>query len=331
MQAYTTLLSKIQKGQYAPFYLLSGTEPFFIDSISTVLTQQLVDETSKDFDFVQFYGKEALASEIIETAKRFPMLSDYNVILIKEAQFMNSSEFDVLADYASHPMHQSIVVFCYKNKAFDKRKKLYKAVEKIGEVLTVASLYDNQLVPWIREQAKRKKLDISPVALELMVNAIGANLSTLESELNKLKVVVAEGEKVTQEHIEKHIGISKSYNTFELQKAIGLGQFSKAYQIIQYFNQNPKEHPIVLTLATLHTYFQKLLLLKGVGSDPKRIGISPFFIKEYEAAAQRFSMRQLTKAMEFILEADLKSKGINTGAKGPKELMEELLLKLFTL
>jgi len=331
MQAYTTLLSKIQKGQYAPFYLLSGTEPFFIDSISTVLTQQLIDETSKDFDFVQFYGKEALASEIIETAKRFPMLSDYNVILIKEAQFMNSSEFDVLADYASHPMHQSIVVFCYKNKAFDKRKKLYKAVEKIGEVLTVASLYDNQLVPWIREQAKRKKLDISPVALELMANAIGANLSTLESELNKLKVVVAEGEKVTQEHIEKHIGISKSYNTFELQKAIGLGQFSKAYQIIQYFNQNPKEHPIVLTLATLHTYFQKLLLLKGVGSDPKHIGISPFFIKEYEAAAQRFSMRQLTKAMEFILEADLKSKGINAGAKGPKELMEELLLKLFTL
>jgi len=331
MQAYTTLLSKIQKGQYAPFYLLSGTEPFFIDSISTVLTQQLIDETSKDFDFVQFYGKEALASEIIETAKRFPMLSDYNVILIKEAQFMNFSEFDVLADYASHPMHQSIVVFCYKNKAFDKRKKLYKAVEKIGEVLTVASLYDNQLVPWIREQAKRKKLDISPVALELMANAIGANLSTLESELNKLKVVVAEGEKVTQEHIEKHIGISKSYNTFELQKAIGLGQFSKAYQIIQYFNQNPKEHPIVLTLATLHTYFQKLLLLKGVGSDPKRIGISPFFIKEYEAAAQRFSMRQLTKAMEFILEADLKSKGINAGAKGPKELMEELLLKLFTL
>jgi len=331
MQAYTTLLSKIQKGQYAPFYLLSGTEPFFIDSISTVLTQQLIDETSKDFDFVQFYGKEALASEIIETAKRFPMLSDYNVILIKEAQFMNSSEFDVLADYASHPMHQSIVVFCYKNKAFDKRKKLYKAVEKIGEVLTVAPLYDNQLVPWIREQAKRKKLDISPVALELMVNAIGANLSTLESELNKLKVVVAEGEKVTQEHIEKHIGISKSYNTFELQKAIGLGQFSKAYQIIQYFNQNPKEHPIVLTLATLHTYFQKLLLLKGVGSDPKHIGISPFFIKEYEAAAQRFSMRQLTKAMEFILEADLKSKGINAGAKSPKELMEELLLKLFTL
>ena len=331
MQAFTTLLSKIKKGDYSPFYLLSGTEPFFIDAICDTLISQLVDEASRDFDFAQFYGKEALASDIIEVAKRFPMLSSYNLLVIKEAQFMNPSEFDALAQYAAQPMNQSIVVLCYKNKAFDKRKKLYKAVEKTGEILTVLPLYDNQLAPWIREQARIKKLEISPIAIELLANAIGANLSTLDSELNKLKVVVAAGETVTQEHIEKHIGISKSFNSFELQKAIGLGHFSKAFQIIQYFNQNPKEHPIVLTLATLHTYFQKLLLLKGVGSDPKRLGISPYFMKEYQVAAQRFNMKQLTQAMEYVFEADLKSKGVDAGAKGHKEVLEELLLKLFTL
>ena len=331
MQAFFTLLSKIQKEEFSPFYLLSGNESFYIDAILKALTNKLVNEASSDFDYTLFYGKEAQASEIVETAKRYPMLSNYNVVVVKEAQFMHVSQFDLLAGYAENPMPQSVVVLCYKNKAFDKRKKLYKAVEKSGTVLTVKPLYDNQLVPWISEQARNLKLQMDPVAVELLAVYIGANLSRLESELKKLKLVVSQGETVGREHIEKHIGISREFNSFELQKAIGLGQFSKAFQIIQYLNRNPKEHPLVLTLATLHSYFQKLLVLKGVGSDPKKLGISPYFIKEYEAAARRFSMRQLTQAMEYITQADLKSKGVDAVNQGSKEILEELLLKLFSL
>lgn len=331
MQAFFTLLSKIQKEQFSPFYLLSGNEPFYIDAILKALVNKLVDEASKDFDFSQFYGKEAVASEIIETAKRYPMLSKHNVVVVKEAQFMNASAFDLLATYATQPMAQTVVVFCYKNKAFDKRKKLYKAVEKTGEILTVKPLYYNQLSPWIRDQSHDLKIDISPVAVELLATYIGANLNGLYGALKKLKLIIPEGITITQEHIEKHIGISKAFNSFELQKAIGLGQFSKAFQIIQYLNRNTKDHPLVLTLATLHNYFQKLLLLKGVGSSSKQLGINPYFMKEYQTAANRFSMRQITHAMGYILEADLKSKGITARNQTSKDVLEELLLKLFTL
>jgi DNA polymerase-3 subunit delta len=198
MQAFFTLLSKIQKEEFSPFYLLSGNESFYIDAILKALTNKLVNEASRDFDYTLFYGKEAQASEIVETAKRYPMLSNYNVVVVKEAQFMHVSQFDLLAAYAENPMPQSVVVLCYKNKAFDKRKKLYKAVEKSGTVLTVKPLYDNQLVPWISEQARNLKLQMDPVAVELLAVYIGANLSRLESELKKLKLVVSHAETVGQ-------------------------------------------------------------------------------------------------------------------------------------
>ena len=331
MQAFFSLLSKIQKEQFSPLYLLSGTEPFYIDAVLKALINKLVDETSKDFDYSQFYGKETNANEILETAKRYPMLSKYNVVVVKEAQFLNSTEFDQLADYAQNPMQQSIIIFCYKNKVFDKRKKLFKTIEKNGDLLTVIPLYENQLFPWIQDQAKDLKIDISPLAIELLATNVGSNLSSLDNELKKLSSFTSKGEIITEEHVEKHVGISKAFNSFELQKAIGLGQFSKSFQIIQYLSRNTKDHPLVMTLATLHNYFQKLLLLKGVGSNPKLLGINPFFLNEYKAAALRYNMRQLTFAMEHIMEADLKSKGISSRNITSKEILEELLLKLFTL
>lgn len=331
MQAFFTLLSKIQKEEFAPFYLLSGNEPYYIDTVLNTIENKLVEENARDFDFTQFYGKEVLASEIIETAKRYPMLSKYNLVIIKEAQFMNASEYDLLTAYASQPMPQTVVVFCYKNKEFDKRKKLYKAVEKTGEILTVKPLYENQLIPWIHDRAKDLKLEIVPEATALLAAYIGADLFRLDSELKKLKIALNQGDTVNLEHIEKYVGVSKAFNSFELQKAIGLGQLAKAFQIIQYINRNPKEHPLVVTLATLYNYFQKLLLIKGLGNNPKQLGISPYFFKEYQAATSRFTMRQLTVGMEHILDADLKSKGIISGKQSSQEIMEELLLKLFSL
>ena len=334
MQAFHTLLSKIKQDQFSPFYLLSGTESYYIDAVTNVLIKKLVNEQSRDFDFTLFYGKEATPAEIIETAKRYPMVAQYNVVIIKEAQFMSSSSCDDLSGYVENPTPQTIMVFCFKHKAFNKRKKLYKAAEKVGEVLTVKPLNDNQVTKWVAEEAKKLKLSLSPAASTLLSEYIGANLSALHNELVKLKLVVKEGETITPDHIESHVGISKEFNCFELQKAIGLGQFSKAFQIIQYLNRNPKNHPMVLTLSTLHNYFKKLLILKGLKNPadaPRVLGVNPFFIKDFQSAAARFSMKQITEAMRSILDADLKSKGIKGVNSSPKQIMEELLLKLFTL
>lgn len=334
MQAFFTLLSKIDKDQFSPFYLLSGTESYYIDSVLTALTSKLVDEASRDFDYTLFFGKEAQASEIIETAKRYPMMSKFNVVVVKEAQQLPPAAFDELAAYAAQPTPQSIVVLCHMHKAFDKRKKLYKAVENAGEVLTVKPLYDNQIPQWISQHAKSMQLDLTPTAVELLSTYVGANLSRLSSELKKLKLVSQPSETLDGDAIEKYVGISKVFNSFELQKAIGLGNFSLAFQIVQYLTRNAKANPLVLVLSSLHSYFQKLLLLKGI-SNPKNaasaIGVSPYFLKEYEAAAKRFNMRQITTAMSCIFEADLKSKGINSVNSGSEEILETLLLKLFTL
>jgi DNA polymerase-3 subunit delta len=334
MQAFYTLLSKIEKEQFSPIYLLSGTESFYIDTVLAALTSKLVEEASRDFDYTLFFGKEAQATEIVESAKRYPMIAKYNLVVVKEAQQLPSSAFDELASYAAHPTPQSIVVLCHMHSAFDKRKKLYKAIEKAGEVLTVKPLYDNQIPQWINQYAHSIQLQLTPTAIELLATYVGANLARLASELKKLKLVAQVDETLDVDAIEKHIGISKVFNSFELQKAIGLGNFSLAFQIVQYLNRNAKANPLVLVLSSLHSYFQKLLLLKGV-SNPKNaaatLGVSPYFLKEYETAANRFSMRQLTVALSCVFEADLKSKGITSAQSGSEEILETLLLKLFTL
>jgi len=334
MQAFYTLLSKIEKEQFSPIYLLSGTEFFYIDTVLAALTSKLVEEASRYFDYTLFFGKEAQATEIVESAKRYPMIAKYNLVVVKEAQQLPSSAFDELASYAAHPAPQSIVVLCHMHSAFDKRKKLYKTIEKAGEVLTVKPLYDNQIPQWINQYAHSIQLQLTPTAVELLATYVGANLARLASELKKLKLVAQVDETLDVDAIEKYIGISKVFNSFELQKAIGLGNFSLAFQIVQYLNRNAKANPLVLVLSSLHSYFQKLLLLKGV-SNPKNaaatLGVSPYFLKEYETAANRFSMRQLTVALSCVFEADLKSKGITSAQSGSEEILETLLLKLFTL
>lgn len=334
MQAFFTLLSKIEKDQFSPFYLLSGTESYYINAVLAALTSKLVEETSRDFDYTLFFGREATASEIIEVAKRYPINAKFNFLVIKEAQQMPPAAFDQLALYAAQPINQTVVVLCYMHKVFDKRKKLFKVVEKAGDVFTAKPLYDNQISQWIREHANSLQLKLSPTAIELLSSYVGANLTRLSSELKKLKLVVKTEDTIDEEAIEKYVGISKAFNSFELQKAIGLGDFSMSFQIVQYLNKNSKAHPLVLTLSSLYSYFLKLLLLKVVEnpkSSAKSIGISPYFLKEYEKAANRFSMRQISTAMRYIFEADLKSKGIGIVNSGPDEILEMLLIHLFTL
>ena len=317
--------------KYSPFYLLSGKETYFTDSISSILVNKIVQEDSKEFDFTKFYGQDTRASDIIESARRFPMLSKYNLIIVKEAQNMRATEYDYLANYVSQPSNHSIIIFCYKNKEFDKRKKLYKNAKMYGECANFKGVSDNQLFNWIKLNASNIRLDISPHAIELLVSNIGNNLSRLDSELKKLKIIISDSETADKQHVEKYIGISKDYNTFELQNAIGLGHFTKAYQIAKFLNTNPRENPVFLVLGSLHNYFQKLIMLKSGGNDMTKIGINPYFIGKYKRAAERFSVKQISQALEYIMKADLESKGIGGLNKKNTTILEELVLKLFSI
>jgi len=333
MHTFESVLAQIKKKQFAPFYLLAGTEAFFIDAIEKALYDEVVEEGAKDFDYSLFYGKDTSPMDIIDAAKRFPMLSQFQLIVVREAQYINES-LDPLATYLEQPQPQSIVVFCHKHKDFDKRKKLYKTVTKKGITLSFKPLYDNQIPQWIQGQMKKHQLTISPKGVFLLANYLGANLLKINKELEKLKLVATPGEEIGPELIEKHIGVSKDFNVFELQNAIGSRNLTHSFRIIRYMAANSKSHPLTVTLSTLHGFFQKLLCFHGLPNPQlaaKTLKINPFFVKDYEFAAKHFSMRQASQALHLILQADLKSKGIAGGQNDHEAIMKALLLKLFAL
>lgn len=333
MNSFDSVLKQIKNKQFAPFYLLSGTEAYFIDRLERALFENVVQEGAKDFDYSLFYGKDTTPQEIIEAAKRFPMLSPYHLIVIREAQYITQS-LEPLAMYLAQPQSQSIVVFCFKHKEFDKRKKLFKAASENGLVLNFKPLYDNQVPQWIEGQMQKYQFSITPKAVHLLADHLGSDLLKINKELEKLKLVINSGEEVTPDVIERYIGVSKEFNNFELLNAIGMRDMPQSFRIVQYMANNNKNHPLQVTLSTLHTFFQKLLCFHGLSNSrlaSKTLKINPYFIKDYEVASKHFSMRQSSQALHLILDADLKSKGIKGGNNEHSAIITDLLIKLFAL
>jgi DNA polymerase-3 subunit delta len=331
MREFKQLMSIISKGDYAPFYLLSGTEAYFIDQVEALLTECLTDESSKSFDYSLFYGKDVDASQVVETAKRFPMIAPYHLVVVREAQYMDHS-LDLIADYLSNFQPKTILVLCYKHKAFDKRKKLYKAANKFGEVLESKELYDNQIGPWIKEKIELTTLKVDSHGLELLGDALGSDLNKIQIEIEKLKIILPEGTLITPELIENHVGFSKNYNNFELYKALGIRDFSKCAMIIKYMAENPKSHPLVLTIGGMYTFFRRLLMFHGLSdkmSAASVLGVNTFFVKDYEQASRFFNMKQSSRSLTFILEADLKSKGVGVKTINHKGILQDMIIKIF--
>ena len=334
MNDYKLAISEIEKNQFHSFYLLSGTEDFFINRIVRLLVNKIVNEESKNFDYFVLYGKEISVSNLIEAARRFPLVSEYNLIIVKEAQYIDKG-LDDLAKYVENSSQKSIVVFCHMNKVFDKRKKLYKAAFNYGKVLEFKKLYDNQLPQFIYELSSSMNLSISPSNCKFLADSVGSDLSVIEKGLKKIKLAIKEKKEITADVIESQIGFSKEFNNFELQNEIGLKNFSKAYQIIKYLSNNPKKYPIILTLTVIHSFFQKLLIfhcLKNPLKDaPSKLSINPFFIKQYSLASNNYSIKQCEDALSIIYESDLKIKGINSSGFNHFELLKEVLLKIMSL
>lgn len=331
MQEFNQLMSTIDRAEYKPFYLLSGLEPFFIDRIEQKITEKLTDNVSRSFDYSLFYGKEVDSRQIIETAKRFPLLAPYHLVVVREAQHLDKST-DLIAEYLSQPQKKTIIVFCYKYKAFDKRKKLYKAAKEFGAILETKVLHDHQVVQWIGDRLKEAHFNITPQSLQILSEALGNDLNKIEKEIGKLKIILEKSTQITPELIEQHVGFSKDFNNFELYRAVGKRDFYQCTKIVKFMAENPKNHPLVLTISGFYTFFRRILLYHGLKDKSKAVsllGVNPYFVKDYEQASKKFSLKQAGKAITLILEADLKSKGVGVKSGNQYQILQDLLVKVF--
>jgi len=328
MNGIKEIVGAIEARQPKPVYFLMGEEPYYIDRISDHIAQNLLSEEEKGFNQMVLYGKDTSVDEIVGGAKRYPMMSDFQVLIVKEAQHL-SRTIEQLESYVLNPQPTTVLVICYKYKKLDKRKKLYKAVQKNGELFESKKLYENQVSEWIRRTLKGKGYRIEPKAAMLLVEFLGTDLSRINNELDKLTLIVPRTEEINSTHIEEHIGFSKEFNNFELKKAIGERNIAKATQIIDYFANNPKENPFVVTVTMLNTFFSQLLRYHGLKDhSPKSVasalGINPYFVSEFTTAARNYPMKSVSQLISGLRDLDLKSKGVG-GTLQQRDLLKELL------
>jgi len=326
------IVTDIRNGVIKPIYFLYGEEPYYIDAIASYIEKNVLAEEEKGFNQMVLYGKEIGIDEIVGNAKRYPMMAERQVVIVKEAQHL-SRTIEQLTNYADNPQPTTVLVVCYKYKKLDKRKKLYKSVQKTGVLFESKKLYENQVSDWIRANLQGKGYSISHKAAILLTEYLGTDLSRINNELEKLRLVLPERTEITPTDIEAHIGISKDYNNFELKKAIGERNVLKASRIINYFSQNPKDNPFVLTIALLHTFFTQLLQYHGLNDhSPKSVAsalrVSPYFVGEFQTAARNYPMKKVSGIISHLREMDLKGKGVGANAISQADLLKELLVKI---
>lgn len=325
------IIDQIEQGSIAPIYFLMGEEPYYIDGISHYIENHVLTEEERGFNQMVLYGKDVTIEEIIGNAKRYPMMAERQVVIVKEAQEL-SRTIENLVSYAENPQPTTVLVICYKYKKLDARKKLAKAIKEKGILFESNKLYENQVPDWIRRVLAEKGYTITPKASQMLTEFLGNDLSKVHNEIEKLQLIIKPGEEITPQIIEENIGISKDFNNFELQSAIAENNQVKAFAIVQYFANNPKNHPVVLTVALLYNFFSKLLLYHSLSDKsiaPKALGVNPYFIKEYQIAARNYPMKKVSAIVGFIREIDMKGKGVGAANITTGDLFKELLVKIF--
>lgn len=332
MEEAKQIVVDIQKGNIKPIYFLMGEEAYYIDKISDYIEEKVLAEEEKGFNQMVLYGRDVTIDDIVANSKRYPMMAERQVVIVKEAQDL-SRTIEKLADYLENPQPSTVLVICYKYKTIDKRKKLYKIANKNGVVYESKKLYENQVADWIRRVLAGKKYNITPKAAQMLVEFLGTNLSKINNELEKLQLILPKGSEITPILIEENIGISKDYNNFELRKAIGDKDFTKAFQIITYFSENPKDNPTVVTVSLLFNFFSQLLQYHGLQDQTPRhvasvLRINPYFVKEYQTAAHNYPMKKVSGIIATLREMDLKSKGVGASNLPSGDLLKELLVRI---
>ncbi|MDI9340713.1 MAG: DNA polymerase III subunit delta [Sediminibacterium sp.] len=349
MKEVNQILLDLKRKIFKPVYFLCGEEAYYIDLISDYIEHNALDEADRSFNQTVVYGKDTDLTSILGLAKQFPMMSEYQVVIVKEAQNLkelnksaggdedgpksSSGGAAQLLHYVNAPQSSTILVFCYKYKSIDKRSALAKAIQKHAVFLETARLYDNQLPDWITSFVTEKGYKIGPKASFLMAEFLGNDLSKIVNEIDKLVINIPAGSEISAELVQDNIGISKDYNVFELQDALAKKDIVKANRIINYFAANEKEHPLVMTLSSLYGYFSKILKFhflpdKSKFAAAQALGVNPFFVDGYAKAAANYSTGKLKNIFSYLKEYDLKSKGVDNSNVGHGELMKELIFKI---
>lgn len=333
MDEIKELVTDIKNRKLKPIYFLMGEEPYYIDKISDFIEDTVLTEEERGFNQMVLYGRDVSIEDIVSNAKRYPMMAEYQVVIVKEAQDL-SRTIEKLAAYADQPQPTTILVINYKYKKIDKRKSLYKALKKTGIIYESKKLYENQVSDWIRRVLSPKGYSITPKAAQMLVEFLGTDLSKINNELEKLQIILPKGSQITPEVIEENIGISKDYNNFELRKAIGERNTLKAHKIVNYFAENPKDNPMVVTVSLLFNFFSQLLHYHGLKDKSPRsvataLRINPYFVNEYVTSARNYPMRKVSAVIAVLREFDVKGKGVGANAVPQGDLLKELLVRIF--
>jgi len=327
------ILRDLEKKIYSPVYIFYGEEPYFIDVLINYMEQHILEDTEKEFNQVVVYGRDVTPKDIIDQARRFPMMGNYQVVIVKEAQAVKNLED--LEIYLDAPLETTILVIGYKYKKLDKRRSFYKKLAKRKDVVIFESkkLSDYQIPAWIEKSVRELGYRINPVATELLAEHLGNDLGKIANELNKLAINLEKGSLITEDEIEKNIGISKDFNIFEFQKALRQRNAFKAHRIVNYFEANPKEHPLQMISVIMHNYFMKVFQFHYIRNKrdneiAAELGVNPYFVKDYKYAASVFSPQKIKSIISDIRTLDLKSKGVGSNdASGYGEL-KELVYKI---
>jgi len=330
--SYEDTISDLKKRIFKPVYFLAGDEPYYIDLITDYIADKVLNDDEKAFNQVIIYGEDATVHSITDTARRFPMMASHQVVIVKEAQSLKKIED--LQIYAEKPLPSTILVLNYKYKTLDKRTKFCRLLDTKGVYFESMRLKDYQVPPWIERYLMTKGIRINPDASAMLTEFLGTDLHKIVNELDKLLITLPEGKPViTTSLIEKNIGISKEYNNFELQKAIGEKNIIKANMIVQYFANNPKDNPITLTIASIFSLFTKILTFhclpdKSNNNVASVLKIHPFFVKDYETSATKYNVSKTVQVISLLRTYDMKSKGFGDVSTEPGDLLKELVYRI---
>lgn len=326
------LIEELKKGVFKPVYLLTGEENYYIDVVSNYFEEEVIDPSLRDFDQTVVYGRDVDMATVVSTVKRYPMMSPVHLVLVKEAQDIDIKQWDRLAAYLQQPSDRSVLVLCYRHKKLDKRTAAYKAIDKVGVVYESPRIYDNQVPSWILCEVAAHGYTITDKAAAMMAENIGVDLGKIANELSKLYPLLPQGGAITEQLVEDQIGISKDYNVFELQKAIGRRDPVMCNRIVNHFAANPKKNPIQMMLPLLYGYFLKIMFyhqMENKSDAAKVLGCAPSFVQDYALAARNYPLGKLATCIGYLYETDLRSKGVrNSGNVTDGELLKELIFKV---
>jgi len=327
------IINEWKKKNFKPVYLFEGEESYFIDQLTDYAETKILSEAEASFNLTVFYGKDANWVDVINASRRYPMFADRQVVIIKEAQQMR--DLDKLAQYVDKPLASTVFIISHKEKKLDGRSSLAKLIKDKGEILSTKKLYENQLPDWTNSMVAVKGFSLEPKAMALLIDHIGNDLSRIENEVDKMLVNLGTRKQITEDDIEKYVGISKEYNSFELQTALARKNLSRAIQIISYFESNPKAAPIQLVLPTLYNLFSKTYMIFGQQATDERtvatnIGVNPFFVKDYMLTAKNYGFNGTENALLLLHHYNLRSIGIHDAGTSDASLLKEMVVKMMS-